>query len=173
MFYYICNIIIKHIKMKKCSKCGEIKEISLFPKQDAIKIMSHCKECRKKYNKQHRQKDIEKTRQNDRNRYKKNAEHRREYARNYRKNNPEKTRETHLKSKYGITTSDYNNMLNNQNNKCAVCERDMNDYGKVFCVDHNHTTNKIRGLVCDPCNYGIGFYEKHKDKYIKYLLKYD
>lgn len=30
-----------------------------------------------------------------------------------------------------------------------------------------------KGLLCDPCNYGLGFYEKHKDKYIEYLKKHD
>lgn len=159
--------------MKKCSKCGKLKDFSLFPKQNSTKLMSHCKECRQKYYKESRLKDIDKTRELDRERYKINAEYRREYARNYRKNNPEKTRETHLKGTYGITSVDFNNMLKSQNNKCGVCDRDMKDYGKFFCVDHNHTTNKIRGLVCDPCNYGMGFYEKHKDKYEKYLLKYD
>ena len=158
--------------MKKCSKCNEIKEINLFPKQDSIKIMSHCKECRKKYNKEHRLKDIKKTREKDRERYKINAEHRREYARKYRKDNPEKLRETHLKSNYGISTLDFNNMLKNQNNKCDICKRDMNDYGKVFCVDHNHSTGKIRSLLCDPCNFGIGFYEKYADKYKEYIDKH-
>jgi len=67
--------------------------------------------------------------------------------------------------------TDYDKTLNIQNNKCAICERDMNEYGKIFCVDHNHTTGKVRGLLCDTCNYGLGFYEKHKNKYIDYLKK--
>ena len=41
-------------------------------------------------------------------------------------------------------------MLYAQNNKCAICERDMSEYGKIFCVDHNRTTGKVRGLLCDP-----------------------
>lgn len=159
--------------MKKCSKCGEIKEISQFPKQSGDKYMSHCKECRRAYNNAHRRKDINKSREKDRERYSKNSDVRAKYARDYRKNNPEKMRELHLKSNYNITINDYNNMLLKQNNKCAVCGRDMSDYGKVFCVDHNHTTGKVRGLVCDPCNYGIGFYEKNGEKYKKYLSLYD
>ena len=105
--------------------------------------------------------------------YQKNKEHRVKYAREYRVKYPERTRATNLKQKYGITQNDYDKTLSNQNNKCAICERDMNEYGKIFCVDHNHTTGKVRGLLCDPCNYGLGFYEKYKDKYIDYLKKHE
>jgi len=161
--------------MKKCSKCSETKPKSEFPFQNKSieKLMSHCKSCRKLYQISSRWKDIEKTRSRDKERYYANQEVRKESAKRFRKNHPEKTRATMLKSKYGITQDDYNSKLVEQNNKCAICGRDMADYGKIFCVDHNHTTNKVRGLLCDPCNYGLGFYEKHSDKYIKYLKLYE
>lgn len=157
--------------MKQCSKCREIKPVSEFPYQNKAtgKLMAHCKSCRKLYQKSFRWKDIEKTRLNDKERYYANQEARKENAKRFRKNHPEKTRATMLKCKYGITQNDYNEKLVEQNNKCAICGRDMNEYGKIFCVDHNHTTNKVRGLLCDPCNYGLGFYEKYKEKYIAYL----
>jgi hypothetical protein len=96
-----------------------------------------------------------------------------EYAREYRVKYPERTRATNWKSKYGITPEQFYDKLEKQNNKCAICCRDMSDYGNIFSVDHNHTTGAIRGLLCDPCNYGLGFYEKHKDKYIEYLKNYE
>ena len=64
-------------------------------------------------------------------------------------------------------------MLLNQNGECAICNRSMSEYGKKLCVDHNHITGEVRGLLCDPCNYGLGFYEKHSDKYIEYLKKHE
>ncbi len=59
-----------------------------------------------------------------------------------------------LKNTYGLYPEHYAFILNYQNNKCAVCKRGfLND--KV-CVDHNHQTNKVRGLLCDNCNRGLG-----------------
>ena len=67
-------------------------------------------------------------------------------------------RELHLKRKYGITINEYNRMLNSQNNKCAVCNSTSKGKknAKYFSVDHCHTTGKVRGLLCNHCNAGIG-----------------
>jgi len=161
--------------MKRCSKCKTEKALIEFSFQNKKtgKLMSHCKSCRNSYNREYRHIDIVATRKKDKERYKKNAERRREYAREYRRKYPERTRATNWKVNYGITPEYFYGMLKEQDNKCAICGRDMDDYGKIFCVDHNHKSGKVRGLLCDPCNYGIGFYEKHKDKYKVYLSKYD
>jgi hypothetical protein len=161
--------------MKQCTICKEKKEFNEFPFQNKKlnKIMSACKVCKSIIQKENRKKLGEIQKQKDRILYQKNKEHRVNYAREYRVKYPERTRATNLKQKYGITQNDYDKMLNLQNNKCAICSRDMGQCGKIFCVDHNHTTGKVRGLLCDPCNYGLGFYEKHKDKYIEYLKKYE
>ena len=135
--------------------------------------MSACKACHSSSRKEKRKRLGVIQKEKDRFWYQKSKEHRVKYARDYRIKYPEKTRAANLKKNYGITQNDYDRMLDAQNNKCAICGRDMSDYSRIFCVDHNHTTGKIRGLLCDPCNYGLGFYEKHKDKYIDYLEKYD
>jgi len=41
-----------------------------------------------------------------------------------------------------------------QNKKCAICEEDLS-WDKIH-VDHNHSTNKIRGLLCENCNRMLG-----------------
>jgi hypothetical protein len=159
--------------MKKCSICKEVKNKESFPFQNKKlgKIMAACKQCtsikRADFRKENN--DIQKIK--DKENYQKTKKRRIEYAREYRKKYPERTRATNWKSKYGISTHDFYSMLNDQDGKCAICSRTMNDYGKIFCVDHDHLTGEIRGLLCDPCNYGLGFYEKHKDKYINYLKK--
>jgi len=56
--------------------------------------------------------------------------------------------------KFGITYQDYMDMLEKQNNKCAICETDMSI--KKLVIDHDHKTGKIRGLLCNPCNTAIG-----------------
>jgi len=47
-----------------------------------------------------------------------------------------------------------------QNGKCAICDSDYgghrNGEQKALAVDHCHTTNKVRGLLCEPCNQAIG-----------------
>jgi hypothetical protein len=61
-----------------------------------------------------------------------------------------------LKRKFGITLDQYNQMLIDQEYKCACCGA-LNPQGKgVFHVDHCHKTGVIRGLLCHLCNTGIG-----------------
>jgi hypothetical protein len=72
-------------------------------------------------------------------------------------------RNKHLKSAYGITLVQYNEILETQNGVCKLCGRkewkviNAKD-GKPhnLAVDHCHNTNKIRGLLCAACNTAIG-----------------
>lgn len=57
----------------------------------------------------------------------------------------------HLKRKYGISLQDYNMRLADQGGVCAVCGLTSTN-GTRLHVDHNHTTGKVRGLLCSPCN---------------------
>ena len=48
-------------------------------------------------------------------------------------------------------------MLEAQGHKCAICSSTDKGKGKqFFCVDHCHTTGKVRGLLCAPCNKALG-----------------
>lgn len=72
-----------------------------------------------------------------------------------------------LKQRYGITLEEYDIMFKNQNGKCIICN-DTND----LCVDHNHTTFKIRSLICRRCNIGLGAFKDNMillEKAIEYL----
>ena len=60
-----------------------------------------------------------------------------------------------LKRNYGITPDDYNRMFEEQNGVCAGCKQ-HNETGTKFCVDHDHKTGKVRGLLCGPCNRALG-----------------
>lgn len=154
--------------MKKCKVCHQEKEQSHFLNGTKLTLRT-CRDCRNKIQRENRKNNPEQFKKKDKELYQKSKDRRVSYARNYRKKYPERTRATNWKSKYGITSEEFYSKLLWQNNKCAICNRDMSDYGKIFCVDHNHKTGGIRGLLCDPCNYGLGFYEKHKDKYVNYL----
>lgn len=58
--------------------------------------------------------------------------------------------------KFGITIEHYYSMLDSQAGRCAIC-RTMTPgrYKNFFCVDHDHATGEIRGLLCDSCNIGL------------------
>jgi len=59
-----------------------------------------------------------------------------------------------------MTIEQYDEMLLNQNNCCGICKKHISEIISTkkfnFCVDHDHNTGRIRGLLCDKCNRGIG-----------------
>ena len=63
-----------------------------------------------------------------------------------------------LKSRYGITLTQYNELFLKQNGVCAICKKACST-GKRLAVDHDHKTRRIRGLLCRQCNRGIGHFE--------------
>jgi len=73
-----------------------------------------------------------------------------------------RVKNTELKRSFGITLADYDRMLEEQNGVCAVCGQQDKHYR--LAVDHCHTTNKVRGLLCSPCNLGIGKFKDQPDR---------
>lgn len=66
-------------------------------------------------------------------------------------------RKYQLKLSYGITEEDYQSLLLKQEGCCAICGTDTpTGKWKVFAVDHCHKTGKVRGLLCNECNRGMG-----------------
>ena len=60
--------------------------------------------------------------------------------------------------RHGITLQDYDKMFAEQNGKCKICgtEKVGNKQCGRFLVDHDHKTDKIRGLLCQSCNVLLG-----------------
>ena len=52
-------------------------------------------------------------------------------------------------------------MLKKQNNKCKICNVKFSK--STACVDHCHTTNKVRGLLCRLCNIGLGHFKDNTE----------
>jgi hypothetical protein len=68
-------------------------------------------------------------------------------------------RRKHLLKQFGLTPKNFEEMLEGQGGKCAICGgEDPKGRGKNFSVDHCHKTNKVRALLCQLCNTGLGFY---------------
>lgn len=61
-----------------------------------------------------------------------------------------------LKSTYGITPEDYDGLYDKQKGKCAICGKHQSELKRRLCVDHDHNTGKVRGLLCHKCNFVIG-----------------
>ena len=79
--------------------------------------------------------------------------------------------EEHLKARYGMTVSEYNQLLERANGVCEICCKPTN---KKLYVDHCHGSNKIRGLLCRSCNLVLGFANDNPDvlvKAVEYLSK--
>lgn len=64
-------------------------------------------------------------------------------------------REYQLERRYGLIAARYEEMVHEQDNRCAICERDMSG-GVGRHVDHDHATGMVRGLLCVRCNTTLG-----------------
>ena len=137
---------------KVCSICSESKPLSKFSG-------TRCRTCRTTLQRERMQNDPV---------YAKNN---RDAAKKWHKDNPKGSfaiyRRAHLKHNYGILQEDYDCLFSEQNGVCAICKEPEHwtyKSGKVafLAVDHDHTTGKVRGLLCRDCNQSIG---KFKDDY--------
>jgi hypothetical protein len=63
-------------------------------------------------------------------------------------------RRSKLRVKYGLTIEGYNALLDKQGGVCAVCGHNVSK--RALHVDHDHGTGKVRGLLCNKCNRGMG-----------------
>lgn len=131
--------------MKVCTGCATAKRTDHFPKRSASKdgLGHRCKPCASEYHKNY---------------YRKNREAVLARSKDYYRSNTEKMRSTRrswrLRSKYGITEADYDEMSARQGGLCAICGDPPE--GRRLVVDHSHATGAVRGLLCDACNMGIG-----------------
>jgi DNA-directed RNA polymerase subunit RPC12/RpoP len=84
-------------------------------------------------------------------------------ARCYAKKNRKRLINAGLKSRFGITLERFDEMIVAQCGRCSICGRPMTS-GKGACVDHNHTTGKVRDLLCLECNHAIGLMKENPDR---------
>lgn len=116
---------------KPCKTCGSLERYAC----------GSCKAC---------------TRRRNRKRYAENPEREKQYNAKYQRENPDSIGHTHRKYKYGITKAQFQNLLLAQNSKCAICLEE-----KPLQVDHCHVTDKVRGLLCGPCNRALGMLQEN------------
>lgn len=81
----------------------------------------------------------------------------------YRKKNREKYRAAHrarqIRGRYGIEAEEFDRLMIEQQGLCKICHVQMVigglDHDSV-CIDHDHETGRVRGLLCHRCNLGLG-----------------
>ena len=79
-----------------------------------------------------------------------------------------------LKVQYNLTIEQYQNLLQEQNNRCGICGIDFDDTKQGPCIDHDHEENYVRGLLCSHCNWAIGLLKDDISKFqnaIDYLVR--
>lgn len=85
-----------------------------------------------------------------------------------------KRKQYHYLRNYNIDLKELSRLKVEQNNSCAICSKVFTD--KKPHLDHNHYTMKIRGLLCNNCNLGLGNFKdsvSNLENAIKYLRKND
>jgi hypothetical protein len=117
--------------MKPCKKCGESKPLDLFPtnRRASDGRGSWCRSCQN------------------------------EKAKAWYHANRDKQRASMRRAglrKYGLTEAHYTTMLERQGGGCAICGTKDCPSGVRLAVDHDHSTGKVRGILCSPCNTAIG-----------------
>lgn len=118
---------------KRCKKCLKIKpslEFFTILKRDHLQLFPYCKLCCSRLNKEKRKRN--------------------------KHINTLRDKVYRLRNQYRMTFSEFEEMRIKQKSRCLICQ------GILFRphIDHNHSTGKIRGLLCGQCNVGIGFFKE-------------
>lgn len=160
--------------MKTCKTCGVEKSLSEFYLNNTThSYAAHCKRC---YN----IRCVERQRASR----KADPEKWRIYDKRAKEGRPKETQWKYsLKSKYNISVEQYQSILTEQSYGCAICGKPEPRNGHRLAVDHDHTccpgTNScgkcVRGLLCGPCNRGLGQFSDSRQTVhsaLSYLEKY-
>ena len=122
-------------------------------------------------------------REYEKNRRKRIPEVYKAYHKKYREENKDKRKNGMLKLRFNLTLEGYNLMLDAQGGVCKICSmpettrKNNSDEVRMLCVDHDHNTGQVRGLLCNKCNRALGHYEATKpraqefEKYLEEAVK--
>lgn len=135
-YSYHCNRVVR---VKVCRDCGCDSTAVPFPSQRRV-----CCECFKAQQRTYASAQ---------------RETRRPYLRDWRAKNPRKQRAYDLKASYGATPEQTAAILAWAGGPCSACGKQLIKFGTGLddaCIDHDHSTEVVRGLVCGACNRALG-----------------
>ena len=167
-----------NLNEKLCGHCGSLKLLSEFGvnRKSRDGRRGECRACHNIYNKQLLLKNPqyrESQQRNSRSWGKTHKLWKRQYIREYVATHSEQVRDYKRRmkwgKKFGLTEEQVGHMYEEQNGRCRICGRTEGESKQSFCIDHDHTTGIIRGLLCVRCNLGLGFVEHHFDKIMEHL----
>lgn len=139
--------------MKYCSECNRVKDIDQFPldvnRRDGR--FTYCKPCSSALSAASEAKHW-------------TTPEGRTFAR-------QRNRARKLKT-FGLTLADYQQLLEDQHGVCAICNQPetaapamkYDDTTRPLAIDHDHTTGKVRGLLCHRCNVVLGLADDDPDR---------
>ncbi len=160
------------MSLKICSKCHKEKFLT-----DFYRHMGRCKTCHTEAVREWQKENPIKVAK-ARNRWRSKPESSAKElaaARDWQKRHPRKVARNSLKQclkSYGLSVETFYEMVQQQNGKCYICGTEPR---RRLYVDHNHTTGKVRKLLCSPCNSMLGMAKEsieNLEKAIQYLREH-
>lgn len=146
--------------MKRCPKCAVTKQFAEFSRNNAAKdgLQGWCKGCVNEAQRAHYQRNREQL---------------------LTRYTPEHRREQRLRYQYGLTPATYKALLEAQSGVCDACRRPSTsalvvDHDHACCAGKNSCGQCVRGLLCNDCNIGLGYFKDNTDRLqgaIDYLKK--
>lgn len=154
--------------VKRCSECKEDKPLTEFHKQSTghLGLYSKCKNCQNFINGQIRRRRAEREGREYREWPKTEEE------RAWRRRRAAKR--WNLQNKFGISIEQYEEMLEEQGDCCAICGRSAEEFAHGLAVDHDHACcpgqscgKCVRALICSPCNTSLGGFQDSQEILMK------
>lgn len=136
--------------MKKCGKCETVKPFSDFKlwkpkgKPDKIRYQSYCRSCSSEYDKEYRAKNSDKI-----------QAYREKHRDRQRSRDKARARPRTL-AQYGLTVESFEERARAQDYRCLICGEIPTD---TLVVDHCHTSDQVRGLLCRKHNAALGQFD--------------
>jgi DNA-directed RNA polymerase subunit RPC12/RpoP len=96
------------------------------------------------------------------------------YQNKHRKKYPERFINARLQQRYALSISLRNTILEQQNYQCAICKKPFDlalGFERRVHIDHNHETKKVRGILCNKCNWALGLFDESTEN-LKTAIKY-
>lgn len=132
-------VCYRSVRLKTCPRCKETKSLTEFYRNKRTKdgLQSRCIPCHKAMQPY-------------------TEERKRKCREHYQARKETTIRDYKLRRDFGITLTDYQRMYALQRGRCAICATTPEE-GKRLFVDHDHSTGKVRGLLCHHCNSLLGY----------------
>lgn len=158
------QLIMPTGSLQVCYRCNEEKDLSEYPEQSGTRV--YCRSCLRHPNQS--RKHVASRFEGSpcingcgRTRYRRNNMC--VVCRSTRTPRPGNRRlfkheDTRLRRAYGISLAERDSILKQQEGRCAICAKVEHASDHRLCVDHDHETGRVRGLLCYNCNRALGYF---------------